>query len=319
MNPSDPPTLWKSLCAGNRRALARMLTLAESDPSAYRELADAVAQQTRGALRIGLTGPGGAGKSTIVDALCRVFRRRDQTVGVLATDPSSDRTGGALLGDRVRSSSSEPDAGLFFRSVASRGASGGLSLATHDLLDLLDAFGLQRLLIEAVGAGQSEVGIASVADLTVVVFAPGGGDSVQAMKAGLMEVGDLFVISKADLPGAEEAAKVLESALHLEARERGNPHPALVLTVSALENRGIDGLADAIEQRADSLRESGELNRRRQARVAHRVRGMALHHLEVELDRHLSEYEAHHATTPPSPHRLALQLARDLLAPRDEQ
>jgi LAO/AO transport system kinase len=286
--PSDdePNVLLARLLKGDRRALARLLSLAESEPDSYASLADAVAAspnvKSGRALRLGITGPSGAGKSTLVDALVRLLRASGETVAVLATDPSSERSGGALLGDRVRFNQEAPDDGVFFRSVATRGAAGGLAHSGFDQVDLLEAFGFQWIVIEAVGAGQSEIEVAFACDLTLVVFAPGGGDTVQALKAGLMEAGDIFCISKADLPGADQAAAMLRTALELRAdRDPESVPPVVVL--SALDGRGVERLPGLVRERAERLRRSGDRVRRARSRLERRVRHLALREVERRL------------------------------------
>lgn len=316
MTPADEPRLlFERLQSGDRRALARLLSLAESAPDAFESIAERVAASPavkgRRALRLGVTGPGGAGKSTLIDSLVRLLRSRRETVAVLATDPSSERSGGALLGDRVRFNQDAPDDGAFFRSVATRGAAGGLAHGGFDQVDLLEAFGYQWIVVEAAGAGQSEIEIAFACDLTLVLFAPGGGDAVQAMKAGLMEAGDIFCISKADLPGADQAAATLSAALELRGDRDPEGVPPVVVT-SALDGRGVDRLPDLVRERAERLRRSGERDRRARSRLERRVRHLALREIErrllsdAELEKRIDASLA--AATGDSPHRLAREL-----------
>jgi len=273
--------LLSKLQRGDRGALARLLSLAESEPARYAEVADRVTALAGKALRIGVTGPGGAGKSTLIDALVAPLRAGSRRVAILATDPSSERTGGALLGDRIRFAPAKQDDGLFFRSVATRGAAGGFAHAGFDQLDLLDAFGFDRIVVEAVGAGQSEVEIAYAVDLTVVVLPPSGGDAVQALKAGVMEAGDLFVVGKSDLPGADAAAATLRSVIEL--RHAAHDAPAPVLQVSAAQGKGVAELAAEIERLAAARRDAGALATRRRDRLARRIRHLALRELEPRL------------------------------------
>jgi LAO/AO transport system kinase len=273
--------LLVKLQRGDRGALARLLSLAESEPARYAEVADRVTALSGRALRVGITGPGGAGKSTLIDALVARLRADGRRVAILATDPSSERTGGALLGDRVRYAPGAVDEGVFFRSVATRGASGGFAHAGFDQLDLLDAAGFDWLLVEAVGAGQSEVEIAYAVDLTLVVLPPASGDAVQAMKAGVMEAGDLFVVSKCDLPGAAAAAAVLGSVLELQNAAGRSPPP--VLLASATHGTGLPELAAELARLAQTRHDTGDLAARRRDRLARRVRHLVQRDLEPKL------------------------------------
>ena len=209
--------LLEDFRAGKRPALARVISIVENGRPGAQALLQALHAQLGRARRIGITGPPGAGKSTLVAALIAALRARGDTVGVVAVDPSSPFTGGALLGDRIRMGEATLDPGVFIRSMASRGSLGGLALTTKEVADVLDAFGFDHVLVETVGVGQSELDIAAAADTTVVVLVPESGDSIQAMKAGLMEIADLFVINKADRPGAERLAREVEMMLHLRA------------------------------------------------------------------------------------------------------
>ena len=273
--------LFQKLQRGDRGALARLLSLAESEPAGYAEVADRVTALAGRALRVGITGPGGAGKSTLIDALVARLRADGRRVAILATDPSSERTGGALLGDRVRYAPGAVDEGVFFRSVATRGAAGGFAHAGFDQLDLLDAAGFDWLLVEAVGAGQSEVEIAYAVDLTVVVLPPASGDAVQAMKAGVMEAGDLFVVGKCDLPGAAAAAAVLGSVLELPNAAGRAPPP--VLLASATQGTGIVELSAELGRLAKTRHETGDLAARRRDRLARRVRHLVQREIEPRL------------------------------------
>lgn len=221
----DPTPLVRRMLDGNRQALARLITLLEREPASIPTVMRAVQPRTGRAYVVGVTGPPGAGKSTLVNGLIEALRHgsgQARTVGVLAVDPSSRTTGGAVLGDRVRMKGHEGDAGVFIRSVATRGASGGLSRVAGAAVRLLDAFGFEMVLVETVGVGQMELDIAGAADTVVVVLVPEAGDAVQVMKAGLMEVGDVFVVNKADREGADRMAEAL--TLELEARTT-SPHP----------------------------------------------------------------------------------------------
>jgi LAO/AO transport system kinase len=229
------------------------------------------------AYTVGITGAPGAGKSTLTNRLIEVVRRRGSEVGVLAIDPSSPFTGGAILGDRVRMQDHALDAGVFIRSMATRGHLGGLSLATPQAVRVLDAAGLPWVLIETVGVGQVEVEIAGAADTTVVVVNPGWGDAVQANKAGLLEVADVFVINKADRQGAEQTQRDLEDALGYATRERHRP--AIVKTV-AQTGDGVDELWDAVLAHRELLESTGELAGRRARRIDEELREIVVRRLE---------------------------------------
>ncbi len=225
----------------------------------------------REAFRIGITGPLGAGKSTLINQLTGHYRQRDVTVGVIAVDPSSPFTGGALLGDRVRMSDLAMDDGVFIRSLATRGASGGLAASAADAADLLDAFGFDRIIIETVGVGQSEVDIAGACDATVVVFDPGSGDGIQAMKAGLMEIADLFVVNKKDMRGADRFILDLETVLGMKA-ERNRPH---ILATVATTGEGMSDLRDWLEEYFQRIKGNGDLEHRRSEQRSRRIRRAA--------------------------------------------
>jgi len=318
----EPAALLDRMLRGDRRALARLLSLAESEPARFDPIADRVAAAALAragrTLRVGITGPGGAGKSSLIDAWIKVARARGETVAVLATDPSSERSGGALLGDRVRLAQEAPDDGVYFRSVATRGAAGGLAHTGFDQADLLEAFGFDWLLVEAVGAGQGEIEVSFACDVTVVVFAPGGGDAVQAMKAGLMEVGDLFCVNKADLPGADAAAATLRSVVEL-APARGATEAPPVVLVSATTGSGVVELPTRVRELRQAKTASGEAERRRRARLERRVRHLLQREFERRLrdDATLARMRAETAAAPAGeiggPRRIAAEIAARLL------
>ena len=261
--------LVQRLQKGERVALARAISRVENEADGSIEILEACFRKSGQAFRIGITGPPGAGKSTLVARLAQEYRRRGETVAIVAVDPTSPFSGGALLGDRVRMGDLAGDPGVFIRSMATRGSMGGLAVHTAQVCDVLDAAGFTRILIETVGVGQSELEVAQTADSTTVVMVPESGDTVQAMKAGLMEIGDLFVINKADRDGAERAAFAINSALEL--RTRATDWPAPVLLTVASEGTGVPELVERLEEHFEHLKEHGALERRRRARVAQRL------------------------------------------------
>jgi LAO/AO transport system kinase len=274
--------LLERLRAGDKRAVARLISWVEDgDRDQLREAAEALNPSTGRAQVIGLTGSPGVGKSTLADALVAAYRAQGRTVGVLAVDPSSPFTGGALLGDRVRMQRHALDEDVYIRSMATRGHLGGLAWATPQAVRVLDAAGCEVVLVETVGVGQAEVEVAGLADTTLVALAPGFGDAVQVAKAGILEVADVFVVNKADRDGAEVVARDLRQMLHLgEARPWQVP---VVLTV-AERGDGVDELVEAVAAHRAHLESSGELDRRRRRRAAREVEEVALADLRAELD-----------------------------------
>ena len=262
--PTDPTTLVAAARSGDRRALARLLTLVERGGPAARTVGSSTYAQTGAAYTVGLTGAPGSGKSTLTSAVLAAVRANGERIAVLAIDPSSPYTGGAILGDRVRMSDHALDEGVFIRSMATRGHLGGLALATPEAVRVLDVAGFPWVLIETVGVGQVEVDVAAAADTTVVVVNPGWGDAVQANKAGLMEIADIFVINKADRPGADVTRRDLESMLTLSTPRSWRP--PVVSTVSTTGDGAAD-LWDAIGQHRSYLESSGELAVRRSTRL----------------------------------------------------
>ena len=254
--------------AGDRRALARLISYVEDDGPPARAALAALFPHTGSAHIVGVTGAPGTGKSTLVNVLARSMRSQDQTVGIVAVDPTSPFTGGALLGDRVRMRDLAGDPGIFIRSMATRGSLGGLAQATGDAVKVLDAAGFDIVLVETVGVGQAEVDIARTAHTTVVVEAPGLGDEVQALKAGLMEIADVLVVNKADRPGAAQTARALEVTLDLGRNTKGQAgwRPP-VLKAIALDGTGVDELLAVIGAHRTYLRESGLLVRQERERA----------------------------------------------------
>ncbi len=275
---------------GNRLALARLLTLIENEDAQGQAALDRLFPHSGQAHWIGVTGPPGAGKSSLVNRLARAFRNPAdaspaRTVAIVAVDPTSPFTGGALLGDRVRMRDLSGDAGIFIRSMASRGALGGLARTTPAVVQALDSAGFDLILIETVGAGQSEVDIARLAHTTLVVEAPGMGDDIQAIKAGILEIADILVLNKADLPGAENAARALRSMLEMGSSQRGAVNsallgadllwqPPLVLTVAS-EDQGTAGLVEHINAHAVYLRHSGGWQARDLSRLNAQLEALA--------------------------------------------
>ncbi len=271
--------LFDAARSGDRAALARALSLVERGGAEARELGRLSYPRGGGGYTVGFTGAPGAGKSTLTSAVIAHLRGRDQRVGVLAIDPSSPFTGGAILGDRVRMQDHATDEGVFIRSMATRGHLGGLSLATPEAVRLLDAVGTPWILVETVGVGQVEVEIAGKADTTVVVVNPGWGDSVQANKAGLMEIADVFVINKADRKGVEETRRDLEQMLDLSDLAPEGWRPPVVATVASTGD-GVAALWDAVEAHRAEIETSGELHRRRAFRLREELREIVARRLE---------------------------------------
>ncbi|MEU0393202.1 methylmalonyl Co-A mutase-associated GTPase MeaB [Streptomyces sp. NPDC006208] len=289
---ADVPELVAQAREGRPRAVARLISLVEGASPQLREVMAALAPLTGGAYVVGLTGSPGVGKSTSTSALVSAYRRAGKRVGVLAVDPSSPFSGGALLGDRVRMSDHASDPGVYIRSMATRGHLGGLAWAAPQAIRVLDAAGCEVILVETVGVGQSEVEIASQADTSVVLLAPGMGDGIQAAKAGILEIGDVYVVNKADRDGADATARELNHMLGLgESRGPGDWRPPIVKTVAA-RNEGIDEVVEALEKHRAWMEEHGVLTERRARRAAHEVETIAVTALRERIgdlhgDRHL--------------------------------
>ncbi|GGW04244.1 MULTISPECIES: methylmalonyl Co-A mutase-associated GTPase MeaB [Streptomyces] len=272
----DVPELVAQAREGRPRAVARLISLVEGASPQLREVMAALAPLTGGAYVVGLTGSPGVGKSTSTSALVSAYRRAGKRVGVLAVDPSSPFSGGALLGDRVRMSEHASDPGVYIRSMATRGHLGGLAWSAPQAIRVLDAAGCEVILVETVGVGQSEVEIASQADTSVVLLAPGMGDGIQAAKAGILEIGDLYVVNKADRDGADATARELNHMLGLgEARSAGDWRPPIVKTVAA-RGEGIDEVVEALEKHRAWMEEHGVLADRRRSRAAREVETIAV-------------------------------------------
>ena len=262
-------SLTSDLLAGRYRALGKAISLVERDaPDAERLLAD-IYPSTGRARIVGITGSPGAGKSTLVAALARHYRRQEKRVGIVAVDPTSPFTGGAILGDRIRMADLYTDRGVFIRSMATRGFLGGLAKATNDVVDLLDASGFDIVLVETVGVGQDEVEVVRTVQTNIVVLVPGMGDDIQAIKAGIMEIGDIFVVNKADRPGADKTVTEVTMMMSL-VEEHAAWVPPIVKTVAS-RSEGIEELEEAIVRHYEYLASSGELDRRNRERVRIRI------------------------------------------------
>lgn len=272
----DVPALVESARAGSPRAVARLISLVEDGHPALREVMKALAPHTGRAWVIGLTGSPGVGKSTSTTMLVGAFRARGLRVGVLAVDPSSPFSGGALLGDRIRMQDHALDPEVYIRSMASRGHLGGLSWTTPQAIRVLDAAGCDVILVETVGVGQSEIEIAGLADTSIVLLAPGMGDGIQAAKAGILEIGDVFVVNKADRDGADATVRDLRHMISLGDRtEPGLWRPPVVKTVAA-QKVGADEVMEALDKHWAFLEAGGQLRQRRERRAADEIESIAL-------------------------------------------
>jgi len=296
--PASLSRLLERFKEGKVAALARAISVAEDERPDFQALLHAVLADGPSGARVGFTGPPGAGKSSLVAAAAVAYRARDERVGIVAVDPTSPYSGGALLGDRIRMNDLATDPGIFIRSMATRGSLGGLATTSKEVIDLMDAFGFERVLVETVGVGQSELEITAAADTVVVVLTPESGDAIQAMKAGLMEIADIFVVNKADRAGALRLLKEIRQAIHLRAGDTMRDVPAHhgvdlsgigpkraqrvppdgdagwqipVLPTVAQTGEGVGELLDAVDRHRDWLVESGALAERRRARARRRV------------------------------------------------
>ncbi|MFH9127996.1 methylmalonyl Co-A mutase-associated GTPase MeaB [Streptomyces griseoaurantiacus] len=315
----DVATLVAQAREGRPRAVARLISLVEGASPQLREVMAALAPLTGGAYVVGLTGSPGVGKSTSTSALVSAYRRAGKRVGVLAVDPSSPFSGGALLGDRVRMSEHASDVGVYIRSMATRGHLGGLAWAAPQAIRVLDAAGCEVILVETVGVGQSEVEIASQADTSVVLLAPGMGDGIQAAKAGILEIGDVYVVNKADRDGADATARELNHMLGLgESRGPGDWRPPIVKTVAA-RGEGVDEVVEALEKHRAWMEERGVLAERRRARAAREVETIAVTSLRERIgdlhgDRRLSALADRIVAGDLDPYRAADELVEGLVA-----
>jgi LAO/AO transport system kinase len=269
------PELVERARAGEARAVARLISLVEDESPLLREVMAGLAPYTGNAQVLGITGPPGVGKSTSTSVLVTAMRATGRRVGVLAVDPSSPFSGGALLGDRVRMQDHALDPEVYIRSMASRGHLGGLSWTTPQALRVLDAAGCDVVVVETVGVGQSEVEVAALADTTLVLVAPGTGDGIQAAKAGILEIGDVYVVNKADRDGAEQVRRDLRSMLAMTVRAEDGWRPPILLTVAS-SGRGVDEVVAKVEEHRTWLTASGELQRRRVRRARGEIEAIAV-------------------------------------------
>ena len=278
------PSLSERILTGDPRAMARAISLIEDEAPQGAELVRRIFPSTGRAYLVGVTGSPGAGKSTLVDRLIAELRGLGRTIGVVAVDPTSPFSGGAILGDRVRMQAHAADAGVFIRSMATRGHLGGLSRATGEAALVLDAAGKDLVIIETVGVGQDEVDIVRTADVSIVMLVPGSGDEVQALKAGIMEIADIFVVNKADREGADRTVASIEAMLSLETYAQGQWRPPIVKT-EATTGKGVAELVAVIERfRAHT---AAELGSRRRARAEWRVRELMAHRFVEHVERHV--------------------------------
>ena len=297
---------------GDVKAVARAISVVENNSSGANELIEKIYPNTGAAHRIGITGPPGAGKSTLVDKLTHLYTESGKSIGIVAIDPTSPFSGGALLGDRLRLQEFSLNKDVFFRSMASRGSSGGISRKTGEVVDILDSSGKDIVMIETVGVGQSELEVAGTADTTIVVLVPESGDGIQAMKAGLMEIADIFVLNKSDREGADLMIANISESLQL--RNEMNWTPKIVKT-SAINNEGISELMEAIEEHSEWLSSEELIGSKRNIRLINRVKEIILEELNEQfwtderrslLDKFVSE----NGKKPDSPYKIIENLKK---------
>ncbi len=278
--------LLMRLQSGDKRALARLITMVEDKAEGKNAIMSAVYPQTGKAYVIGITGSPGAGKSSLTDCLVKEIRKQGLSVGIIAVDPNSPFSGGAILGDRIRMQDHALDPEVFIRSMSTRGSLGGLSHATNEAIKVMDAFGKDIIIVETVGVGQSELDIMNTADTTLVVLNPGGGDSIQAIKAGIMEIADVFVVNKGDLPGAEKVVGEVETMLHM--RPESDWYPSVVMT-SAMQKKGFNDLWDKISEHRTYLENSGKLEIVRKERLNNELRDIVEQEICKYVDKIISK------------------------------
>ena len=304
-------TLISGLRSGDPRALARAISTVENHAPGWTELLKDLFPQTGKALTIGITGSPGAGKSTLVDQLAKLYRTDHKKIGIIAVDPTSPYTGGAILGDRIRMQDHFSDQGIYIRSMATRGSLGGLARATADVATVLDASGRDIVMIETVGVGQDEIEIVRVADITIVILVPGMGDDVQTIKAGIMEIADIFVVNKSDNEGAERVEREIRALLSLAVRQ-DNWTPPLVKTV-ATEGQGVKELAETIASYESALRKENRLQQRRsrnwEIRLVEMLRDAMLEKARARMDGgSVERYAAEIADHKRDPHSLVEEI-----------
>jgi LAO/AO transport system kinase len=313
--------LAEQIHQGDTRALARAISLVENNAPQAQDILAACFPHTGSALRIGITGSPGAGKSTLVDQLARAWRKQEQTIGIVAVDPTSPFTGGAILGDRIRLQDHSSDQGLYVRSMATRGALGGLAQATADATQLIEASGKNLVMIETVGVGQDEIDIVRLADITLVVLVPGMGDDVQSLKAGIMEIADIFVINKADREGADRVEKEIRAMQSLS-HASSNWTPPVVKTIAAT-GAGIAELTSAIEARKTWLASEERMQTRRQIYWQQRIEAMVRQTLLKEVHAHglnneaLAAHAKQAAAGEENPYNLIPQLVAEVFRNRE--
>ena len=274
--------LTNKILINDRRSVARAITIVEENNSTASNLLMQIHSNVGNAYRIGITGPPGAGKSTITNHLTKFYRKLDKKVGIIAVDPTSPFTGGALLGDRVRMSEIGNDQNIFIRSMATRGSLGGLSIKAVDAADVLDAAGYDIIIMETVGVGQSELDIAQAADTTVVVLVPESGDAVQAMKAGLMEIADFFLLNKSDRPGSDQATASMQTIFMMRDHDEKSWMPNIIKTIAS-ENKGIEEIANEINRHKDYLKTNKLFISKREKQTKNRIKNIVENKLKEKL------------------------------------